>query len=155
MPPSILRSPDIQRSCQRQFPAAVPNIYLMLTPLQPPLLRLHIPDTQTTTSPIKSLRSSRAASKNRSSGSPRVRRRVPGPHTTRPPPLPRSGCGAQVRSVHQCLRVPALTVSPLLFADWLRDWQWFEKLSRNPAYARQRLGYSASNIFVLTLGQYA
>ncbi|PCH38568.1 hypothetical protein WOLCODRAFT_136339 [Wolfiporia cocos MD-104 SS10] len=40
-------------------------------------------------------------------------------------------------------------------ADWLRDRQWFEKLSRNPAYARQRLGYAASNIFVLTLGQYA
>jgi len=39
-------------------------------------------------------------------------------------------------------------------ADWLRERQFFEKLSRRDNYAKQRLGYHAANIFVLTLNQY-
>ncbi|KAI0927856.1 hypothetical protein AcW1_005271 [Taiwanofungus camphoratus] len=44
--------------------------------------------------------------------------------------------------------------SRLRRADWLRDRVWFHKLARQDHYAKQRLGYAASNIFVLMLTQY-
>lgn len=37
------------------------------------------------------------------------------------------------------------------FADWLRDRVYFEGLSKDDNYARQRLGYRAPNIFVMDL----
>ncbi|CCM04525.1 uncharacterized protein FIBRA_06706 [Fibroporia radiculosa] len=46
------------------------------------------------------------------------------------------------------------TASRVKRCDWLRDRQFFEKLSRRDNYAKQRLGYSAANIFVMTLSQY-
>ncbi|EIW60956.1 uncharacterized protein TRAVEDRAFT_58002 [Trametes versicolor FP-101664 SS1] len=39
-------------------------------------------------------------------------------------------------------------------ADWLREKIFFDRLMRKDAYARQRLGYSAPNIFVLILSTY-
>ncbi|EPS98403.1 hypothetical protein FOMPIDRAFT_1024686 [Fomitopsis schrenkii] len=39
-------------------------------------------------------------------------------------------------------------------ADWLREFVYFKDMSRKDHYAKQRLGYSASNIFVLSLSQY-
>jgi len=37
--------------------------------------------------------------------------------------------------------------------EWLRERQFFEGLRSNPAYAASRLGFSASNIFILDLVQ--
>ncbi|KAH9930830.1 uncharacterized protein B0H18DRAFT_116202 [Fomitopsis serialis] len=39
-------------------------------------------------------------------------------------------------------------------ADWLREFVYFKDMSRKDHYAKQRLGYAASNIFVLSLSQY-
>ncbi|KZT11142.1 uncharacterized protein LAESUDRAFT_734090 [Laetiporus sulphureus 93-53] len=39
-------------------------------------------------------------------------------------------------------------------SDWLRERIFFERLSRKDQYAKQRLGFSAPNIFVLSLSQY-
>ncbi|KAF9808548.1 hypothetical protein IEO21_07840 [Rhodonia placenta] len=50
---------------------------------------------------------------------------------------------------------PAPTAVPRLKrADWLRERQYFEKLHKRDSYVKQRLGYSAPNIFVLSLSQY-
>ena len=38
--------------------------------------------------------------------------------------------------------------------DWLRERVFFDKLSRKDGYAKARLGYSAPNIFVLSLSNY-
>jgi len=38
--------------------------------------------------------------------------------------------------------------------DWLRERVWFDKLARKDHYVKQRLGYTAPNIFVLQLGNY-
>ena len=38
--------------------------------------------------------------------------------------------------------------------DWLREFVYFKDMSRKDHYAKQRLGYAASNIFVLSLSQY-
>ncbi|KAI0792643.1 hypothetical protein C8Q75DRAFT_731266 [Abortiporus biennis] len=38
--------------------------------------------------------------------------------------------------------------------DWLRDKVYFEKLSKNNNYAKARLGFSAPNIFVMSLSNY-
>jgi hypothetical protein len=37
------------------------------------------------------------------------------------------------------------------FADWLRERVYFEGLSRDDGYARQRLGYRAPNVFIMDL----
>ena len=39
-------------------------------------------------------------------------------------------------------------------ADWLRERVFFDKLSRKDGYAKARLGFSAPNIFVLSLSNY-
>ena len=38
--------------------------------------------------------------------------------------------------------------------DWLHEFVYFKDMSRKDHYAKQRLGYAASNIFVLSLSQY-
>ena len=38
--------------------------------------------------------------------------------------------------------------------DWLREFVYFKDMARKDHYAKQRLGYAASNIFVLSLSQY-
>ena len=42
----------------------------------------------------------------------------------------------------------------LLPSDWLRERVFFDKLSRKDGYAKIRLGFSAPNVFVLTLSNY-
>ncbi len=42
----------------------------------------------------------------------------------------------------------------LSFADWLRERVFFDKLIRKDGYSKARLGYSAPNIFVLSLSNY-
>ncbi|KAI0738011.1 hypothetical protein C8Q80DRAFT_291798 [Daedaleopsis nitida] len=47
-------------------------------------------------------------------------------------------------------------VAPTQFrrVDWLRERVFFDKLSRKDGYAKARLGFSAPNIFVLSLSNY-
>ncbi|GBE82811.1 hypothetical protein SCP_0411970 [Sparassis crispa] len=44
--------------------------------------------------------------------------------------------------------------SRLRRGDWLQSKVWFDKLARKDHYVRGRLGYSAPNIFVLSLNNY-
>ena len=45
-------------------------------------------------------------------------------------------------------------ISCAVRTDWLRERVFFDKLSRKDGYAKARLGYSAPNIFVLSLSNY-
>ena len=42
----------------------------------------------------------------------------------------------------------------LSHSDWLRERVFFDKLIRKDGYSKARLGYSAPNIFVLSLSNY-
>jgi len=46
---------------------------------------------------------------------------------------------------------PAAQPDRLRRVDWLRERVYFEGLSRDDNYARQRLGYRASNVFIMDL----
>jgi len=46
---------------------------------------------------------------------------------------------------------PAAQPERLRRVDWLRERVYFEGLSRDDNYARQRLGYRASNVFIMDL----
>ena len=39
----------------------------------------------------------------------------------------------------------------LCWVDWLRERVYFEGISKDNNYARQRLGYSAPNVFIMDL----
>jgi len=47
---------------------------------------------------------------------------------------------------------PAAPPERLRRVDWLRDKVYFEGLSRDDNYSRQRLGYRAPNVFIMDLG---
>ena len=47
-----------------------------------------------------------------------------------------------------------LLLSSSCGTDWLRERVFFDKLSRKDGYAKARLGFSAPNIFVLSLSNY-
>lgn len=47
-----------------------------------------------------------------------------------------------------------IQITHFVALDWLREFVYFKDMSRKDHYAKQRLGYSASNIFVLSLSQY-
>ena len=60
---------------------------------------------------------------------------------------------AQSRYVARCYWLNTWSTH-VVFIDWLREFVYFKDMSRKDHYAKQRLGYAASNIFVLSLSQY-